>query len=216
MDKAKTRKIIIDELSSLLSEGTKLKEELLDDYKFSFVDLFFILTYYFKTKRNFNNWKNKSFLIINKYLPNSRYVTLFNYSSTEIINLPYVTLGMVRNYYSKYEAHLKALREIAWNFSENDLVENETEKINNNDKSDKVSLEFTAEKSIIKTIYNMLLRSKGDFVRVSEIARKINRKPEYVRTVIGNLNEKILKQNLIKKIKIDTHREGSYRVSFLN
>jgi hypothetical protein len=210
------KKIVINELSSSLSEGIKLKEKLLDDYKYCPIDLFFLVTDYFSTKRNFNGWKDKALSVINKYLPDSRYAARFAYPPTEIVNLPYVSLGMVRNYYSKYEAHLKALQEIIWNFNENDLRDDEIEKIQINNSSNKVKLEFTADQSIIKTIYNILLRSKGDYVKVKDIAKKIDRKPEYVRIVMDNLNEKILKQNLTNRIKIQTNREGSYMLTFLS
>ena len=73
-------------------------------------------------------------------------------------------------------------------------------------------LNFNAKKSITKTIFKMLLEAKGEWVTVKNMAKRVNKKPEYIRIVISQLKGKIKKEFKDNNLKIEPSGESSYRL----
>lgn len=78
------------------------------------------------------------------------------------------------------------------------------------------SLKFGSASSTKIELFRMLVDAKGNWVRVLDMSKEIDQKPNYVRATIGGLN-KSLKDKIIRIVaKDDTEEQGAYRIKILN
>lgn len=80
-----------------------------------------------------------------------------------------------------------------------------------------ISITFGSKSSDRINIFNMLVEAKGDWVKVSDMAKKIGKSHSTVRTVILQINEEKLKKDGILLIvsKSDFSEPGAYRLKLL-
>lgn len=78
--------------------------------------------------------------------------------------------------------------------------------------TDNELLDFGADESIIKNVFNILIKANGEWVKVRKIANDIDRSDSYTRTVLNQIKVKICNQRRENNQKIESSGKGSYRL----
>lgn len=73
-------------------------------------------------------------------------------------------------------------------------------------------LDFGAEESTIKTIFNILLKANGGYVKVRVMGQEVDKSDAYIRAVVGEIKKKIISQRKEMLLKIEPSGKGSYRL----
>lgn len=110
------------------------------------------------------------------------------------------------------EDEQKNLEETSWSdkfkwINENDFYLDENHTIS-----------FGAKSSDRKTVFQMLADAKGEWVKVSDMAKEINKSHARTRTILAQINEDKLKKTRIILIvpKSDTNEPGAYRIKLIS
>lgn len=77
------------------------------------------------------------------------------------------------------------------------------------------TLSFTAGKSHKKSIYKLLENNKNEWVDKKEILKKVDIKYDDFRSIISQLRNDIIKQELTNSLKIENNKKGRYKLTVL-
>jgi len=207
-------KKVINELTKLHEEGIQLKELRRLEYEFSFSNNLYVIIHSISNRNEFKKWKDKVAKSLIQYLPNSRYISHFN--NPEIKNEPIFNIRseMMKNYLNIFKAHIFALQNIIWNFTQEDL-ESEDVKIQLSDSAMVNDLIFIKKSSKRKKVYLILKNSTG-YVSSKELCKKSNVKSDDLRSIIAQLRKNIINQNLKQILKIDHVVNQGYKLIYLD
>ena len=139
---------------------------------------------------NINSWSKLKDDILNDVIYLSKIMPI-RYSTPPDLELAFNRID-VRLYYHKVKKD-KLLR-------------------NNKKKKSTDLLNFVADKSITKTVFNLLLAANGEWVKVKDISKKIDKNMSYTRIVINNLQDKIKAEKKENIMKIEPSRKSSYKL----